>query len=81
MDGCNLESDIRLQNNFSRMHQLLRDADGSAITGNGASSISRNCEKERRSTSVDGKGPSDRKGFGDPVVLAKTSEDICQLDV
>jgi hypothetical protein len=81
MDGCYLESNFRLHDYFSWLHELLRDADGSAVAGNGTPRIFGDRQKEWKSTDLDWKNPSDRKGLGNSVVLAKAAKDIRQFDV
>ena len=81
MDGRYLESNLWLRDDFSRLHELLRNAYGSATASNATSGLCGYYSKERRTSCMDGKNSLDRKSVGDSHVVEKAAKNICKFDV
>jgi hypothetical protein len=81
MDRRDLESDFGLLDGFAWLHELLRNANGVAVAGDGASLVPEGNPQERKASRLDWTNSSEQDGARHSSSLAEATKSIRKLDV
>ena len=81
MDGRDMESDFGLPDGFAWLHELLRNANGVTVAGDGASLVPERNPQERNASRLDRPNFSEQEGTRYSSSLAEATKSIRKLDV